>query len=325
MAKNPLSTNPYISKTEGNIKRGEVFAVESQGNLDTIGATEPDVAILALELKPSTDSYFNEYVLWDVAKRIGLRATNKQNLIEATIPEAVRKMEVSVLNVFDENTEEYKGIFSRPRSYIYAGETQQQKLVNLKAESILLGTHPLLAPTKTTFDMFVKKYDDSMKESAAAQTKLTAASNSLDVARIIWCEDAYGITGSLQKKYKKTPDRIDDIFNMAIFDSKQSHVDPDEGCLLFVVPIDSTLCANMVFDPSKIYYVHNSGFVILKAGSASTPDEQILTNAMTFQVDETKIVSGAEFGDLLNRYFLIINEDPNLPGEFKIKEVLPEA
>ena len=81
MSKNPLSINPYINKTEGTVKRGEVFAVESQGNMDTIGATEPDVAALALELKPSTDSYFNEYVLWDVAKRIGLRATNKENLI----------------------------------------------------------------------------------------------------------------------------------------------------------------------------------------------------------------------------------------------------
>ena len=321
MTDSPYGKNIYLIKTVDNFKRTEVFAMDSQGNLNKLGEDDVVVKGYGITLQPFTKIVFDSYVAWYVAKSLALSATEKENLIEAGLPSVIKKLEYAVAHIYDEDTEEYKTIFSKPRSYLYAGETQQQKLVNLSAESIILGGFPLLATVKTDFDASVKEYSDAITGSSDAQTTMTKASNTMEKARVSWCVEALGITGLLMNNFKETPEVIDTIFKLGIFDARQSHIDPDKDADVFGIPKASVLCANMVFDPTKWYQLHNSGVVVLRAGSASNPDVLLLPDALTFQIDETKIVSGTELGSLLNRYLLIINDDLTLAGEMKIKEV----
>ncbi len=321
MADSPYSKNIYLIKSVDNFKRAEVFIMDSQGNLNKLGEDDVVVKGYATTLQPYSKNIFDCYVAWYVAKSLALSATEKENLIEDGLPSVIKKLEYAVAYVYDENTEEYKTTFSKPRSYLYAGETQQQKLVNLSAESIILGGFPLLATAKTDFDASVKDYSDAIKGSSGAQTALTKASHNMEKARVNWCVQALGITGLLMNNFKETPEVIDTIFKLGIFDARQSHIDPDKDADVFGIPVSSTISANMIFDSSKWYQLHNSGVVVLQVGSALTPGEQLLPNALTFQIDETKIVNGSELGDLANRYLLIINNDLTLPGEMKIKEV----
>jgi len=321
MADSPYSKNIYLIKSENSFKRSEVFVMDSQGNLNKLGEDDVVVKGYATTLQPYSKNIFDCYVAWYVAKSLALSATEKENLIETGLPSIIKKLEYGVAYVYDENTEEYKTTFSKPRSYLYAGETQQQKLVNLSAESIILGGFPLLASVKTDFDASVKEYSDAITGSSDAQTTLTKASHNMEKARVNWCIQALGITGLLMNTFKETPEVIDTIFKLGIFDARQSHIDPDKDADVFGIPKSSVLCANMVYDPTKWYQLHNSGVVVLSVGSASNPDEQLLPNALTFQIDETKIVNGSTLGSLADRYLLIINDDPTLAGEMKIKEV----
>ena len=325
MSHNPYASNVYKIKTEDNFRITVKFSQESQGKINYLSLTDPDLLPMAATLQPFSTKVNDNYVNWFVAKHLSLSATNQQNIVEAAMPANVKKLETAVLGVYDEGTSGYNNIFSRPKSYLYEGATQQQKLVNLKTESTLLVGVVPLAAAKTALDIYIKSFTDTFNASANAQTKLTNASSQMEEARIEWCDEALGVTGDLLKKYKLTPEKIEDIFDLAMFNPRQSHIDPDKDTINVSVPENSIFSINMVFDPSKTYYLHNTGICELNVGSASAIDQQTLTTFITLQIDETRIVSGAELGDLLNRYLLVWNKDALIVGELKIKEVETEA
>ncbi len=325
MPNNPLACNPYKTKTEGNFKKTHALSTESQGKLNHLGTTDPEILGLSVVLQPSSTLVATKYIAWYVAKHFGMSSTIQQHLVEDAMPANVKKLETAVLSEYDEGSPTYTTIFSKPKSYLYDNVNQQEKLINLKTVSEIIAGFLPLAPAKVVFDVYLKSFEDNLMASLKAQTNLTKASTEIDEARITWCDEALGVTGSLLKKYNLTPEKIEDIFDLSMFNTPQSHVDPDKGTTLISAPIDSILAANMVYDPLKTYYIHNSGLVALKVGSASAFDVLVLQNAITFQIDETKIVSGAELGDILNRYLIIVNESTELPGELRIKEVIPEA
>jgi len=320
MSHNPYASNVYKIKTTDNFRITVKFSQYSQGTINYLSIADVELLPMATILQPFSTNVNDKYVNWFIAKHLSLSATNQQNIVEAAMPANVKKLETAVLSVYDEGTTGYNNIFSRPKSHLYDNVTQQQKLVNLKTESALLvGLVPLSA-AKIALDVYIKSFDDTLKASANAQTKLTETSNQMEEARIEWCDEALGVTGKLLEKYKLNPEKIDDIFDMAMFNPRHSHIDPDKDTLNVIVPEDSIFSINMVFDPSKTYYLHNTGICALNVGSASAIDQQTLTTFITLGIDETKIASGALLGDLLNRYLLVWNEDPTIAGELKIKE-----
>ena len=76
---------------------------------------------------------------------------------------------------------------------------------------------------------------------------------------------------------------------------------------------------------SKTFQIHNCRLGVVSGGSLPAFDTQTILTPLTWQPDETKTVSGAEMGDILDRFLGFISEDTDLPGEIKIKEVTPAA
>ena len=322
MSNNPYAENVYKKKTVDNFKKTHQFSQVSQGKINLYGQSDAELEAIALALQPSTDLVDAKYIKWFVAKHNAMSATKQQNLVEDAMPANVKKLETAVLGAYDEGTPGYTKYFSRPKSGLYEGVSQKDKLVNLKTESALLVGDVSLAAAKIKFDLYTKSFGDTLKVSEDAQTALTKASTKLEGSRITWCDEVLGATGKLLTKFKLTPEVIEDIFDLSPFNPHHSNVDPDDGTLLVEIPTMSTVCINMMFDPLKSYYLHNSGICILKVGSASAADQQVLTSFITLQIDETKIASGAQLGDLINRYLLVTDENLVQAGELRIKEVV---
>ena len=107
----PYGHNYLLSETEGNFKKTYELITNTQSTFDRIGLLKPLVLIQANIIKPHSASYCSKYLIYDNCKRISLNATRKEVAYEKHFIVVLRKLETSILNVYDEDTNEFKSIF----------------------------------------------------------------------------------------------------------------------------------------------------------------------------------------------------------------------
>ena len=325
MAHSSYAGNSYLGYTEGSYPKTDEFATNTQQTINKIGTTNPLVQAKAVILQPFTDSVNTNYILYRNKWNTSMRATVKEDLFEKAIIPILRKLDVDIQHVYDETTDEYQTIFVKGRSTIYEGLPTRTQLINLKSLTMTIGTYPLLATLKTPFDVTISQFGAVIQASKDAKTDLDEQSKVMEAARIAWCVKGYGTTGGLMEIFEDTPLSIDNIFDISIFDTRQSHIDPDAGADVVALPVNGKAVWNGVFDPTKSYQIHNCGFGTVDLGSAPASTTDPIPNPSKLLEDETKIFAGGDLGDLANRYLIFKSEDTVLPGEIKIKEVTPEA
>lgn len=315
--------NVLLTETKGNFKKTAELITNSQQSLDRIGLIKPDVLIQANILKPFSTSYLAKYQINVNLIGISLNATREAKAMEKEMIKITRMLDVNVQHVYDEDTPEYKVVFVKGRSTNYEGLPVGTQIQNYHSISMNMGTLPDLATLKTAYDLKIDLFEKKVKFSADSKTDLEEQSALLETARILWCEEGYAVIAGLMIIYKKTPERVGDFFDLSIFNTRQSHIDPDKDAIVVPLAIGALVVFGGVYDSSKTFQIHNCGFGNVEVGSMPAFDSLIIPEPLTWLPDELKIVTGLEMGDLLNRFLGFKSEDVDLPGEIKIKEVIP--
>lgn len=318
----PYSNNVLLTVTAESKVKTDVLVVNSQNTFDSEGLLDAEILVMGTYLKPFSTSYHSKYLSFSLNERLGLSATKRMEAFIDAIPRVLEKTERLVLNVFDKDMDGYKIPFPKPRSTIYEGATYHDKFTNLETLSSLLAIPVGLAAAKTYLDAFIAPFKIAIKDAFDGQKSLAKASEEVEEARIIWCNEAFGVLGELMKKYRNTPFKIDKFCDLSIFNSRQSHLDPDKDTTKTELPIAKITCINMVFDPTKTYYLHNTGPTDLEVGSADASTTDPIPKPLALAIGETLKVEGTALGDAINRNLLVYNPDPNLPGEILIKEII---
>ena len=158
-------------------------------------------------------------------------------------------------------------------------------------------------------------------DSKDSKIDLDEQSKKMEKSRVKWCVKGYGVTGGLMEIYEDTPENVGDIFNISIFDTRHTHIDPDKSATVVPLSIGMLKVFNGVYDSFKTYQIHNCGFGNVQGGSLPASDTLKIPNPLTWLPDETKIVAGAQLGDIMNRFLGFKSEDLILPGEIRIKEI----
>ncbi len=321
MAHNSHANNTYLTYTKDSYPKADEFATNSQGTINNIGLTMPAVAAKGSILQPFTDDVNDNYLLYRSKWNISLRATKKEKLTEIAMIAILRQFDIDLQHLYNETTDEYNTVFVKTRSALYEGLATHTQVLNYKVLSIAAGLYPTVATLKTAFDAKVTAYDLIIKAAADAKTNIENQSVLMEAARVKWCVKAHGTTGAMMEIFEETPERIDDIFNLAIFDTRHTHIDPDKGAIVISLPVNGIFAWNEPFDPTKTYQIHNTGFGSVDLGSAASATALTIPNPQTLAEDETKIFEGGELGDMSSFYLLFKNNDTFLPGEIKIKIV----
>ncbi|MEI6822683.1 MAG: hypothetical protein WCL51_12180 [Bacteroidota bacterium] len=322
MTHSSYATNIYLTYTEGTYPKTYEFATDTQQTMNKIGETNPSVQVKALVLQPFTDKVNTDFVLFRSLWNKSMRSTVKEDLYEKAMITTSRQLDIDIQHVYKENTDEYQSIYAKGRSAIYEGQSTHLQLVNLKAFCLSLADYPLIATLKTAYEVSVAKFNDVVMAAKDAKTDLYEHSKVMEKSRVRWCVKALGVTGGLMEIFEETPERIDDIFDLSIFATRQSHIDPDKGATVVPLAIGKLEVFNGVYDSSKTFQMHNCGFGNVQGGSLPASNTLIIPNPLTWLPDETKVVTGAQLGDIMNRFLGFISDDIDLPGEIRIKEVV---
>ncbi len=322
MSQNSHAKNTYLTYTEGTYPKTYEFATNSQGVLNFLGLTNAAVKLKGDILQPFTDDVDDNYILYRNKFSSSLRSTVRENLSEKAMINVLRLLDVDIQHVHPEGTEEYNTIFVITRSDLYAHLSTAKQLINYKSLSITIGAFPDLAAIKTAFDIKVNAYALIIKAAKDAKSALDAQSILMEAARVKWCIKAQGTTGAMMEIFEETPERVGDIFDVSIFDTRQSHIDPDKGATAIPLAIGVLEVFDGVYDSAKTYQIHNKGFGNVMGGSLPAADTETIPNPLTWLPDETKTVNGAQMGDIMNRFLGFISDDMVLPGEILIKEVV---
>ncbi len=321
MKKLPYSENVLLTETEGNLKRTDELVTNSQQTLDRVGLTNPLVKAQADILKDASKDFNDKYQVNVNLKGISLNATRKANTFEKYMIKITRKLDKDVQHFYDEDTEEYYTVFVKGRSANYEGHSTHVQIQNYKSISMNMALLPSLNLLKTEYDINIGLYSDSVKFSADSKTDLDEQSTLMEAARVLWCKIGYNVIGKLMGIFQDTPEKVGKFFDLTIFDTRHTHIDPDKGATVIPLAIGKLEVFNEVYDSSKTFQVHNCGFGNVQGGSLPAANTLIIPNPLTWLPDETKIVTGAQMGDIMNRFLGFISDDIVLPGEIRIKEV----
>ena len=321
MAQSGYSGNIYLGYTEGSFPKTDEFATNTQQTINKIGETNLLVQAKGVILQPFTDSVNSNYILYRHLWNKSMRATIKETLVEKAIIGISRQLDIDIQHVYNENTEEYQTVYVKGRSSIYEGLPVRTQLINLKAFCLTLADFPLLDALRTPYEAKVLMFNDTVMDAKDAKTALDEQSKEMEKSRVKWCVKGYGTTGGIMEIYEDTPESVGSIFDISIFATRHTHIDPDKGATVIPLAIGDLEVFNGVYDSSKTFQVHNCGFGNVQGGSLPAANTLIIPNPLTWLPDETKIVTGAQMGDIMNRFLGFISDDIVLPGEIRIKEV----
>jgi len=325
MAISSYAGNIYLGYTEGSYPKIDEFATNTQQTINKIGETNLLVKAKGDILQPYTDKVNSNYILYRHLWNKSMRATIKETLVEKAIIGISRQLDIDIQHVYNENTEEYQTIYVKGRSAIYDNLPVRTQLINLKAFCLTLADYPSLDALRTPYEATVQMFNDTVMAAKDAKTDLDEQSKEMEKSRVIWCIKGYGVTGGVMEIYEDTPESVGSIFDISIFATRQSHIDPDKGATVVPLAIGVLEVFNGVYDSSKTFQIHNTGFGNVQGGSLPASDTVKIPNPLTWLPDETKIVNGKELGDIMNRFLGFISDDIVLPGEIRIKEVTPAA
>ncbi len=313
--------NSLLTTTEGNYKIADVLVTNSQQTLDRVGLTKAEVLIQANILKPFSTDYNTKYQINVNLLSVSFNGTKAADTQEKDMIKTLRDLDVDVQHFYKEDTPEYKIIFGRGRSINYKGLPTHTQIQNYRSISMNMDAYPLVSALQTAFDLKIDAFADAVKFSYDSKTDLDEQSTLLETARVLWCEIGYKVIGGLMIIYYKTPEKVGDFFDLSIFNTRQSHIDPDKDADVIALPINTVVAWDKVYDSSKTYQIHNCGLGNVLGGSMLAATTHPILDPLTWLPDETKTVDGTEMGDIMNRFLGFLSEDTNLPGEIKIKEV----
>ncbi len=317
--------NSLLTVTAGNYKRTDELVTNSQQTIDRVGLIKPDVLVQANILKPFSLDYQTKYQTNVNLLGISLNATKTAKVLARGMIKNLRLLDKDIQHFYDEDTPEYKKILVKSRSTNYEGLSTHIQIQNYTSISMNMEAFPDLNALKIAFDAKIKAFEEGVKFSFDSKTDLDEQSTLLEAARITWCIEGYAVIGGLMIIYKYTPEKVGDFFDLSIFNTRQSHIDPDAGADVIELPFNTIVSWNKVYDSSKTFQIHNCGKGNVEGGSMPAANSILIPDPLIWLPDETIEVDGSEMGDIMNRFLGFKSNDPTSVGEIKIKEVMPAA
>lgn len=262
---------------------------------------------------PLHHDYVTKYSIW---KMKFTTAKSKTNILYQLIKELsstkIDNWDIAVQNIYNHKTTQYKALFSNGRKPFQTGKITN-RIGAIKNLSDMMDGDAALATIKADVDAFWILIKDAAKEQKTAISERNVAKNNLEDARILICEEMYANLGSLISKYKKTPEKAGDYFDLnTLRITAQTHYTK----LIKSLKIYK-ICKHTFKEGDKIN-IYNNGLTDLIFYIAQHKEDKPTETSFTIASGEEKEIPVSLLGDITNKLLMAYNPDENETGEFEL-------
>jgi hypothetical protein len=250
-----LGKNSHLSVTTGNYKLTNTLQ-EKHYALISAEAGDADFDAMILFFKPVHLNWDTKYPAWKSAADVSQGKTREfLDLFDQYAHKKLLDWEVAIYNAHAEYTPEAKAILPNKRNPYLKG-TQFARIQALLTLAENIGGDAALAATKADIIAFHDKILKVYEEHQAAMNKIKILSKDLEPLRVEVCEALYANEGSLMKKFKSTPAKVDLYFDVKSM--RQSAKKPsDEGGMSVPLLPGQIELLNLQYKGTEVWQVEN--------------------------------------------------------------------
>ncbi len=251
-----LGKNRHLTVTKGNFKLTNTLQ-EKHFALIEAEAGDADFDAMILFFKPVHEKWGTKYPEWkSIADTSQGKTQLMLELFRVYAKEKLPVWEVAIYSVHPEYTPEAKAILPNKRTPYLQG-TQFARIQALLTLSANIGSEAPLAATKADIldfhDQILAVYEDHV----ALMKKINILSKDLEPLRIEVCEALYADEGTLMKKFKSNPQKIDLYFDVASMRQTAKKPADDGGLPVPLLPSEIKLLP-ITYKGDELWLVSNN-------------------------------------------------------------------
>lgn len=304
--------NVFLNSTKKNYFKAFTLSVFHDAAL--LGASS-DAYFMGLYnvYHPLHLDYVTKYNLW---KMKSTTAKSKTNILYQLIRELsstkIDDWDIAVQNIYKRKTTQYNALFSNGRKPFQSGKIADRSSA-VKNLSDMMDGDAALATIKADVEAFHVLLRNAIKDQKSAISERNIAKNDVEDARIIICEEMYANLGALIYKYKKTPEKAGDYFDInTLRITIQTHYTK------LVKPLKIYKICKHTFKADDKINIYNNGLTDLIFYIAQHKEDKPTITAFRIASGEEKEIPVSLLGDINNKLLLVYNPDETETGEFEL-------
>lgn len=262
---------------------------------------------------PLHTDYVSKYNFWKLKISSSKSKTNiLYELIKELSSTKIDDFDIAVQNIYKHKTTQYKALFPNGRKPFQKGKIAN-RINAVKNLSNMMDGDVALAAIKADVNAFHILLRDAAKQQKTAFSEINTAKSALEDARILVCEEMFANLGALIYKYKKTPEKAGDFFDInTLRITIQTHYTK------LIKPLKAYKVCKHTFKAGDKVNIYNNGLTDLMFYIAQHKDEKPTAAAIIIHSGEEKEISASLLGDINNKMLMAYNPDETETGEFEL-------
>ena len=307
------SNNPFFNATKDSFKK---FLKLSSKHIDSLKAKQ-SVAFfdnLVALYEPLHIAYSDAFTAWKSAGEVQQGSTqNLTQLLKQLQGIMIEDWDIRIQNIYKKSTDTYKALLPNGRKPFQTG-SQESKIGAVSTLIQNIGTNAQLATLKAEIVTVSGLLEAAESNKNQKLTTTKTDSSGVEAAHLDACTGMYFNLGSLMSHFAKTPENIEDYFDMSLL----RHGEQTE----FEVSIKKGAIKNIVkrtLELTDMITVLNDGNANLIIYCAATKDGGPDVAFANVDAGQSLTILASELGNNLTHPFINLrNESSTLPGHCEV-------
>ena len=307
--------NPFLVGRQRNFKK---MAAQSDCNYDALCANEANPLVHARKAltEPVYEHYHAQYDAWINSQSGSLMGTKGFVDLLAELPEKLKHWYRKIVEVFEEDTLEFGGIFPNGRSDVYRGSYGQQ-LSKLHSVATEVNKYPALSAVYEEINAYYLLLKDARSNKGVKHDTKDTSSAALDQAYDAMGEMLFSNMLQLTDIFIKTPEVVSNYFDLSLLQYSKKQ-DDESGSYILTLPANSKRTADISFSVDDSLLLINNGTKSIFFYAAATADAATPDNLTEIAAGEELEITAASLGAPANKFLIFVNTDLTEEGEVEI-------
>ena len=213
--------NTFLSATNSSYKKALILFEDTQSKLKAEAPHDAGIQDMFNDFAPFYEAYRDLYSQKTMESGAYEGSTlNFENVI-AEIVTHIRVWEGKVRAEFPEDSAEERAIFPNKRTPFNTG-SYEERISAVKSLYLQLDKYPVLASVKLLVETYYNRLLAARTAQQEQEGQNDKLSTLLEAQRVKTCTELYGILMRLCYKYRNTPDRVLDYFDLSLIRSSNT-------------------------------------------------------------------------------------------------------
>lgn len=309
-----FTQNPFKNATSDSYKLADRISTYHLAALVKM-AGDPFFDGLIASFTPLQINLRNAYNAWKAQSGSQQGETLQLNQLLELLSSTIKKWDITIQNVFDNTSPDYKKLLPTYRIPFQSG-SQSQRIAAVAALGINLEGIVALQALRTEVLDFENQFKTTLQIQKGNLFATKTVSEAVNAARIVACIGMYANLGDLMKKYADHPEKIDQYFDLAAIRSGAQLVFTGD-----TKPLQHENIFKHTFQANDKLELKNDGVTELTFYLAAQKNDSPGTTVITLQAGTAQTININTLGSLSNLFFNVFNSDTVNKGEWTVEFV----